>query len=150
MGPLSRASDVSHSQPPRRVYRLWRSRNERATAAQILELARLAHFFQERYPLRFGYGKGCDSVENLAIIVEGYTDVVVAHQEGFKNVVASLGTALTEKQLSQLSRMTKRYALALDADEAGAAATERGLKFGAAGIVVQECARSGGSGFDCL
>jgi DNA primase len=65
--------------------------------------------------------------ENLAIIVEGYTDVVVAHQEGFKNVVASLGTALTEKQLSQLSRMTKRYALALDADEAGAAATERGL-----------------------
>lgn len=65
--------------------------------------------------------------ENLAIIVEGYTDVVIAHQEGFKNVVASLGTALTEKQLSQLSRMTKRYALALDADEAGAAATERGL-----------------------
>ena len=65
--------------------------------------------------------------ENLAIIVEGYTDVVIAHQESFKNVVASLGTALTEKQLSQLSRMTKRYALALDADEAGAAATERGL-----------------------
>lgn len=65
--------------------------------------------------------------ENLAIIVEGYTDVVVAHQEGFKNVVASLGTALTEKQLSQLARLTKRYALALDADEAGAAATERGL-----------------------
>lgn len=65
--------------------------------------------------------------ENLAVLVEGYTDVVVAHQEGFKNVVASLGTALTEKQLSQLSRMTKRYALALDADEAGAAATERGL-----------------------
>lgn len=64
---------------------------------------------------------------NLAVIVEGYTDVVIAHQEGFKNVVASLGTSLTEKQLSQLSRMTKRYALALDADEAGAAATERGL-----------------------
>ncbi len=64
---------------------------------------------------------------NLAVLVEGYTDVVVAHQAGFKNVVASLGTALTEKQLSQLSRLTKRYALALDADEAGAAATERGL-----------------------
>ncbi len=65
--------------------------------------------------------------ENLAIIVEGYTDVIIAHQEGFKNVVASLGTALTEKQLSQLARLTKRYALALDADEAGATATERGL-----------------------
>lgn len=65
--------------------------------------------------------------ENLAILVEGYTDVLIAHQEGFKNVVASLGTALTEKQLGQLGRLTKRYALALDADEAGAAATERGL-----------------------
>lgn len=65
--------------------------------------------------------------EKLAVIVEGYTDVIIAHQEGFKNVVASLGTALTEKQLGQLARMTKRYALALDADEAGAAATERGL-----------------------
>lgn len=65
--------------------------------------------------------------ENLAILVEGYTDVVIAHQAGFKNVVASLGTALTEKQLAQLSRLTKRYALALDADAAGAAATERGL-----------------------
>ncbi len=65
--------------------------------------------------------------ENLALIVEGYTDVVIAHQAGFKNVVASLGTALTEKQLAQLARLTKRYALALDADEAGAAATERGL-----------------------
>lgn len=66
-------------------------------------------------------------VQKLAIIVEGYTDVIVAHQEGFKNVVASLGTALTEKQLSQLLRLTRRYALALDADPAGAAATERGL-----------------------
>ncbi len=65
--------------------------------------------------------------DNLAIIVEGYTDVVIAHQEGFRNVVASLGTALTEKQLAQLARLTKRYALALDADDAGAAATERGL-----------------------
>jgi DNA primase len=66
--------------------------------------------------------------ENLAVIVEGYTDVIVAHQEGFKNVIAAMGTALTERQLAQLQRLTKRYALALDADVAGAAATERGLE----------------------
>ncbi|MGE5137967.1 MAG: DNA primase [Rudaea sp.] len=66
--------------------------------------------------------------EKLAVIVEGYTDVIVAHQEGFKNVIAAMGTALTEKQLSQLQRLTKRFALALDADVAGAAATERGLE----------------------
>jgi len=73
------------------------------------------------------FAKDAIRSENLAVIVEGYTDVIIAHQEGFKNVIASLGTALTEKQLGQLSRLTKRYALALDADAAGAAATARGL-----------------------
>ncbi len=72
--------------------------------------------------------------QNLAVIVEGYTDVIVAHQAGFKNVVASLGTALTEKQLSQLQRLTKRYALALDADVAGEAATARGLELARAAL----------------
>jgi DNA primase len=71
---------------------------------------------------------------NLAVIVEGYTDVIIAHQEGFKNVVAAMGTALTEKQLSQLQRLSKRYALALDADVAGAAATERGLELARAAL----------------
>jgi DNA primase len=66
--------------------------------------------------------------ENLAVIVEGYMDVIGAHQAGFKNVVASLGTALTEKQLALLKRLTKRYALALDPDAAGEEATKRGLE----------------------
>ncbi len=66
--------------------------------------------------------------QNLAIIVEGYMDVIGAHQGGFKNVVASLGTALTEKQLGLLKRLTNRYALALDPDAAGEEATKRGLE----------------------
>ncbi len=66
--------------------------------------------------------------QNLAIIVEGYMDVIGAHQAGFKNVVASLGTALTQKQLELLTRLTKRYALALDPDAAGEEATKRGLQ----------------------
>ncbi len=66
--------------------------------------------------------------QNLAVIVEGYMDVIGAHQAGFKNVVASLGTALTEKQLGLLKRLTKRYALALDPDAAGEEATQRGLE----------------------
>jgi DNA primase len=65
---------------------------------------------------------------NLAVIVEGYMDVIGAHQGGFKNVVASLGTALTEKQLGLLKRLTNRYALALDPDAAGEEATKRGLE----------------------
>ncbi|MBS1251511.1 MAG: DNA primase [Anaerolineales bacterium] len=62
-----------------------------------------------------------------AIIVEGYTDVITAQTHGFENVVASLGTALTETQLRTLKRYTRRFILALDADVAGTQATLRGL-----------------------
>ncbi|MFQ5858768.1 MAG: DNA primase, partial [Anaerolineae bacterium] len=63
-----------------------------------------------------------------AVIVEGYTDVITAHAHGFENVVASLGTALTEAQLRLLKRYTHRFILALDADTAGSQATLRGLE----------------------
>jgi len=63
-----------------------------------------------------------------AVIVEGYMDVLQAHQCGFTNVVASMGTALTERQLQALTRLTTHLVLALDADTAGAQATLRGLE----------------------
>ncbi|HSN76270.1 MAG TPA: DNA primase [Anaerolineae bacterium] len=62
-----------------------------------------------------------------AIIVEGYMDVLACHQAGEDNVVASMGTALTETQIKQLRRYTSTIVLALDADAAGQAATLRGL-----------------------
>jgi DNA primase len=62
-----------------------------------------------------------------SVIVEGYLDVLIAHQLGINNVVASLGTALTERQLTQLKRLGKRLVLALDADAAGDEAALRGL-----------------------
>jgi DNA primase len=62
-----------------------------------------------------------------AVIVEGYMDVMQAHQAGFANVVAQMGTALTEDQLRQLSRYARRLILALDPDVAGTTATMRGL-----------------------
>ncbi|MEM7031682.1 MAG: DNA primase [Chloroflexota bacterium] len=61
------------------------------------------------------------------VIVEGYLDVLQAHQQGFKNVVAQMGTALTEDQLKLLKRQTETFILALDADKAGGAATMRGI-----------------------
>ncbi len=66
--------------------------------------------------------------ENLAVIVEGYMDVIVAHQHGFTNVVASLGTALTEKHVGIVKKLTNRLTLALDADAAGEMATLRGIE----------------------
>ena len=62
-----------------------------------------------------------------AVVVEGYMDVLIAHQHGYENVVASLGTALTERQVRQLERLTRNLVLALDADAAGQMATLRGL-----------------------
>jgi DNA primase len=61
------------------------------------------------------------------VIVEGYMDVIAAHQFGFRNVIACMGTALTPEQLRQLQRYTDNFVLALDADAAGQQATIRGL-----------------------
>jgi len=62
-----------------------------------------------------------------AIIVEGYMDVMQAYQAGFENVIAQMGTALTEPQLRQLDKYASRLVLALDPDTAGLNATMRGL-----------------------
>lgn len=62
-----------------------------------------------------------------AVIVEGYMDAIMAHQVGHANVVASMGTALTEQQVGLLKRLTSRIILALDADAAGQAAMLRGI-----------------------
>ncbi len=62
------------------------------------------------------------------IIVEGYMDVLTAHQHGYKNVIASMGTALTREQFRTLKRLTRSLIFALDADQAGSTATQRGLE----------------------
>jgi DNA primase len=63
-----------------------------------------------------------------AVIVEGYTDALMAHQAGFDNVVASLGTALTPGQVALLTRYAKRIALAYDVDPAGEKAGTFGVQ----------------------
>ncbi len=63
-----------------------------------------------------------------AVIVEGYMDAIQAHQAGFKNVVAQMGTAMTETQIRLLTRSAKKIILALDSDAAGQNATRRSLE----------------------
>ncbi len=67
--------------------------------------------------------------QSLVVIVEGYMDVITAHQNGFNNVVASMGTSVTEKQVGTLKRLTRNMALALDADAAGEEATLRAIDY---------------------
>ena len=65
---------------------------------------------------------------DLAIICEGSTDVISAHQHGLKNVVAPLGTGLTKEQLEKLSLLTENILFFFDSDEAGNSALIRGFK----------------------
>ena len=57
--------------------------------------------------------------KDQVVLVEGYMDVIVLHQEGFSNTVCPMGTALTDFQAKQLTRQTKHIVLALDGDAAG-------------------------------
>lgn len=62
------------------------------------------------------------------ILVEGYMDVITVYQAGIKNVVASLGTALTENQAKLLGRYAPEVLICYDSDEAGTAATKRAIE----------------------
>ena len=66
--------------------------------------------------------------EGEAVVVEGYMDVIAAHEHGYRNVVASMGTALTETQVSLLKARAQRIVLALDADAAGQEAMLQSLR----------------------
>lgn len=63
-----------------------------------------------------------------AILVEGYTDVIAPHSRGLKNVIASMGTALTNAQANLLARYVSEVVIAYDRDQAGQQATLKGLK----------------------
>lgn len=68
------------------------------------------------------------TAEGTAVVVEGYMDVIAAHERGYRNVVASMGTALTERQVALLKSRAQRIVLALDADSAGQQAMLRSIK----------------------
>src|SRR3989441_8316901 len=66
--------------------------------------------------------------EKQVVIVEGYVDAVIAHQHGTKQTVACIGSAITEKHIQQLKKLTRQVTLALDPDAAGESATEHGIQ----------------------
>jgi len=79
--------------------------------------------FNKSY-LLYGYNFAKDSIyQNRAVIVtEGYLDVIMLHQAGFTNAVATLGTALTKDHIPLISRGNPKVILAYDGDSAGVAA----------------------------
>jgi DNA primase len=84
--------------------------------------------------LLYGFDRARAAIakQERAIVVEGNTDVLALRQAGMEPVVASMGTALTERQLKELGRLTSRLWLCFDGDAAGEAATLRGMELAAA------------------
>jgi DNA primase len=82
----------------------------------------------------YGLDRARDAIarEDRACVVEGNTDVIALRQAEFMPVVACMGTALTEAQLRELARLTKRLWLAFDGDAAGSSATLRGMELAVA------------------
>lgn len=66
--------------------------------------------------------------QKQVVLVEGYLDVISAHQAGYQNVVCAMGTALTERQMRLLKQHSTALIMALDADAAGEKATLRGVE----------------------
>jgi DNA primase len=94
---------------------------------KYLNTAQTAIF--EKGTLLYALDQARDAIraERRVVIVEGYVDAVMAHQAGFRNVVAALGTALGPRQLSPLGRIADEIVFALDPDAAGDNATLRSL-----------------------
>lgn len=68
--------------------------------------------------------------KDFAVLVEGQIDLVLSHQAGVKNTVASSGTAFTEAHLERLKRLSRRILLAFDGDLAGEKASEKSAVLG--------------------
>ncbi len=78
----------------------------------------------------FGLDKARRAIrsKDQVVIVEGYMGVLAPHQHQYANVVATMGTALTENHLRLIKRFTRKIVLAMDSDAAGTKATLRGLE----------------------
>ncbi len=68
--------------------------------------------------------------QDLTILCEGSTDVILAHQAGIENIIAPLGTSLTKEQLKLIKKYSKNILMVFDNDSAGQKALERGFLLG--------------------
>ena len=121
----------------RLIFPIWNGRGEIVgfggrtlgdDPAKYLNTARTAAFDKSAVLYGLNHARAAINSRKTAIVVEGYMDAVTAHQFGFNNVVAAMGTSVTPAQLGLLRSSAERLIMCLDADAAGAAATRRGLE----------------------
>ena len=94
---------------------------------KYLNTSETSIFVKQRHLFGLFQARQSIQTENRIIVVEGYTDVMAAHQAGICNVVATLGTALTDEHIRTLRRYAEEIVLIFDADLAGQKASDRAL-----------------------
>ena len=84
----------------------------------------------DKSSILFGYDRAKKTIrsQNFCVLVEGQMDLIMSHQAGVTNTVAVSGTALTEKHLGLLKRLSDNVVFAFDADDAGLSATGRAFQ----------------------
>ena len=96
---------------------------------KYLNTSETALFHKKRNLYGFNWAKDDIVARAEAIVVEGYTDAIACWEADIKNVVATLGTALTEHHVKTLTRFAKRIVYLFDGDAAGQKAAERAIQF---------------------
>lgn len=82
-------------------------------------------FLKRKMLYGFHHARDVIQKSNTVLVTEGYTDCIACHQHGVKNVVATLGTALTDQHVTVLKRFAQKVVLLYDGDEAGQKSSER-------------------------
>ncbi len=100
---------------------------DKAEGAKYLNSPETIIYTKGHHLYGFHLAKQAVSEEDRVIIVEGYVDCLIPYQAGVRNIVASLGTALTVDQIRLLRRYTPRVVMLFDMDPAGEAAMMRSL-----------------------
>ena len=96
---------------------------------KYLNTAETSVFHKKRNLYGFNWAKEFIVAQDTAIVVEGYTDCIACWEAGIQNVVATLGTALTEHHVKTLTRFAKRIVYMFDGDAAGQKAARRAIQF---------------------
>ncbi|MFQ5892950.1 MAG: DNA primase, partial [Nitrospinota bacterium] len=97
-----------------------------ATEAKYINTPETVLYHKGRLLYGMEKARGAAQEGDELLVTEGYLDVITAHQEGLANIVATLGTALTDQHARLIARYAQRVTLVFDADQAGVAAARRG------------------------
>jgi len=98
------------------------------SAAKYLNGPETALFQKRKVLYAWDHARAAAREAGWVAVVEGYTDVIAAHQSGLRNVVGTLGTALGGEHVQALRRLADRVVLVFDGDDAGQKAADRSLE----------------------